>query len=60
MRNANKVFSSDQLIDRVWHTDKTPGDNAVRSAIKRLRQAIDDEDGLIIENIKKIGYRLNS
>ncbi|MBK8223492.1 MAG: response regulator transcription factor [Candidatus Obscuribacter sp.] len=60
MRNANKVFSSEQLIDRVWHTDKSPGDNAVRSAIKRLRQAIKDDEGLIIENIKKIGYRLNA
>jgi DNA-binding response OmpR family regulator len=60
MRHPNTVFTSEQLIDRVWHTDKSPGDNAVRSAIKRLRQAIGDPDGLLIENIRKVGYRLNA
>lgn len=60
IRHPNTIFSCDELIDKVWHTGAEPGNDAVRSAIKRIRQAINDTDGLIIENVKKVGYRLNT
>ncbi len=62
LRNPRRVFSSEELLDSVWASDKPPSDNAVRSAVKRLRQALDDEDddegGSVIETVSKSGYRL--
>lgn len=60
MRHPNEVFSAETLISRVWPTDKFPSTDAVRSSIKRIRSAI-DEDGQdsLIETISKVGYRLN-
>ena len=61
MRRTEEVFTVDVLITRVWNTDKEVGPDAVRSSIKRLRQALDtDPENSIIENIHKIGYRLRS
>ncbi len=60
MRNPDRIYSSDELIERVWHTDKEPGDCAVRSSVKRLRKAIEDPEGKALENIRVMGYRLNS
>lgn len=58
MRHPGEVFNSDVLIQRVWHADKTPGDDAVRSAIKRIRQAVDsDASQSAIESVKRVGYR---
>ena len=59
MRHAGEVFSTEALISRVWHTDKSPTDNAVRSSIKRIRQAIDDEEQpSLIETVNRVGYKL--
>lgn len=60
MRNPDRVYSVDELIERVWHTDKEPGDYAVRSSVKRLRKAIEDPEGAVLANVKLLGYRLNS
>ncbi len=59
LRNPRRVFSSEELLASVWASDKPPSDNAVRSAVKRLRQALDDEDAeSVIETVSKSGYRL--
>lgn len=59
MRHAGEVFSTEALINRVWHTDKSPTDNAVRSSIKRIRQAIDEEEQpSLIETVNRVGYKL--
>jgi len=63
MRHPNEVFSSDTLLAKVWSTDKAFTDNAVRSAVRRLRRALDGSDGKdesnsIIETVSKVGYRL--
>lgn len=60
MKNPNQVFSSEQLLTNIWIGETKPSDNAVRSAIKRLRQALDDGEhsDSIIETVKRVGYRL--
>jgi DNA-binding response OmpR family regulator len=64
MRHPDEVFSSDNLLARVWSTDAETGANAVRTSIKRIRQKLDDEgcddSRSIIENIPRVGYRLKS
>ena len=57
MRHPNQVISTDAILDRVWHCDKSVTSNALRSSIKRLRRHLDDEGAdSIIENIQKFGY----
>ena len=64
MRHPEQVFSSDNILARVWSSDSETGGNAVRTAIKRIRQKLDDpgcdESQSIIENIPRVGYRLKS
>ncbi len=61
MRHQDDVFSAPALIQRVWHTDSNATGDALRTAIKRLRKQLDDDDdegNSIIQNIPRIGYRL--
>lgn len=61
MRHPQEVFSSEALLDRVWHCDKDATENALRCAIKRLRNVLDEANGKkasVIETIPKVGYRL--
>lgn len=63
MRNRDDVFSADALISRVWHNDSEASAEGLRSAIRRIRKALDDSEDLsqsIIENIARIGYRLRN
>lgn len=58
MRHVGQFFTSDALLNRVWHSDADVTAEAVRSTIKRLRQKIDiDGEPSVIENIPKVGYR---
>lgn len=61
MRHPNQVFTSEALINRVWGVESEATAESVRSAIKRLRQKLDNENEgtSIIENIPRVGYRLN-
>lgn len=58
MRHPGQIFSNDALMERVWHSESESTSYAVRSAIKRLRAVLEDDQGTIIENIPKVGYRL--
>lgn len=57
MRHPGQVFSTEALLERVWHTDKDVSPDALRSSLKRVRQKIGDTDCSIIENLPKVGYR---
>lgn len=59
MRNPRRVFSCSAILDRVWSFDSIPGEEAVRTQIKGLRQklkAVGITDA--IETVYGIGYRL--
>jgi len=61
LRNPNRVFSSEALLQRIWDTDSEPSTNALRSAMRRLREKLgEDGDNSIIENIHGVGYRLRA
>ncbi|MBS1998095.1 MAG: response regulator transcription factor [Cyanobacteria bacterium SZAS LIN-2] len=61
MRHPGEVFSVDALLSRVWNYDEDATPEALRSAVRRLRIALDegkDPDHSCIENIVRVGYRL--
>ncbi len=60
MRNPRRVFSCSAILDRVWSFDSTPGEEAVRTQIKGLRQKLKGVGVTdAIETVYGIGYRLN-
>ena len=56
-RNANHVFSREQLLDRVW-AGEYPVDRTVDDHIYRLRKKLKGIEGLSIETIRGVGYGL--
>jgi DNA-binding response OmpR family regulator len=59
MQHPDTTFNYDALAQRAWEGEET-SEEAVRSAIKRVRKKIGDVEGTVIENLSKEGYRLNS
>jgi len=61
MKNEDQVFSSEELLRRVWHTDSDATAEAIRTCLKRLRRKLGEtEDNSIIETIYGVGYRLKT
>jgi len=61
MRHPDTVFSSESLLQRVWHSDSEATVEAIRTCIKRLRQKIDqDDDNSVIQTVARIGYKLKA
>jgi len=60
MRNPDRPFSPDALLQRVWHADSDASIDGLRAAIKRIRKVIDgssSEDDSYIETMPRVGYR---
>jgi two-component system OmpR family response regulator len=57
-RNANRVLTHDQLLEKVWGQDYIGSNHVLRVAMSRLRQRINDVEGTIIETLPGIGYRV--
>jgi DNA-binding response OmpR family regulator len=61
MRNPDRTFSSETLLRTIWCLDGHASTNALRSAMRRLRQKLGEFRGnSIIENVHGIGYRMRS
>jgi diguanylate cyclase (GGDEF)-like protein len=60
LRNSRRVFSCGAILDHLWSFDKTPGEEAVRTQIKGLRQKLKAAGAPadLIETVYGIGYRL--
>lgn len=60
LRNPNRIFSMDALLDKVWPFDDTPTTGAIRTHIKGLRQKMKTV-GLAeaIDTVYGMGYRLS-
>ena len=59
LRNPQRVFSSTALLERLWGFDEMPGEETIRSHIKRLRRKLKSAGAdEVIENIYGMGYRL--
>jgi len=53
--SPEKVFSRDEILNKVWGYDVYPTTRTVDTHIMLLRQKIDDD---LIETVRSVGYRL--
>jgi OmpR-family two-component system manganese-sensing response regulator len=61
IRNKGKVFTAQELLDRVWESLPESGTEALRQCMKRLREKIDSNgQPSLIENIPHKGYTIRS
>ena len=61
LRNPCRIFSRSALLDRIWLSSEMPGEEAVTTQIKGLRQKL-KAVGItadLIETVYGFGYRLN-
>ncbi|MBE9110477.1 response regulator [Nodosilinea sp. LEGE 07298] len=59
LRYPDRIFSNTVLLERLWNADEAPGEETIRTHIKRLRRklkqaGVDD----MVENVYSMGYRL--
>ncbi|MBW4463683.1 MAG: response regulator [Nodosilinea sp. WJT8-NPBG4] len=59
LRHPDRIFSNTVLLERLWSADDSPGEETIRTHIKRLRRKLkqagaDD----MVENVYGMGYRL--
>jgi diguanylate cyclase (GGDEF)-like protein len=60
LRNRRRVFSCSSILDHLWTYEDTPGEEAVRTHIKGLRQKIKavGAPSDLVETVYGVGYRL--
>ncbi|MBW4549789.1 MAG: response regulator [Aphanocapsa sp. GSE-SYN-MK-11-07L] len=60
LRNHRRVFSCGMILEHLWAYEETPGEDAVRTHIKGLRQKLKAVGAPtnLIETVYGIGYRL--
>jgi len=59
IRHPNRVFSSDEILDKVWSNEKDTANDTVRVHINKLRKKIDREGlPVLIRTIHGSGYIL--
>ncbi len=60
MRYPNQIFSAEVLLARVWSSDSEASADALRTSVKRIRKALDeqnnDESKSIIKTVPRVGY----
>ena len=59
MRNAERVHSRGQLLDKVWGDHVFIEERTVDVHVKRLREAL-GEGGALVETVRGAGYRLSA
>ncbi len=60
IRYPNRVFSADELLDRLWPSDTEATTHTVRSHINKIRMKLDDENSSSLIMTKyKAGYQIN-
>jgi two-component system phosphate regulon response regulator PhoB len=56
--NPGMVFSRDQLLDRVWGSDRTVTQRSVDVYVRRLREKIEEQpDPVYVQTVHGVGYR---
>jgi len=59
VRNPNRVFTREELLDRVWGQEYYGGTRTVDVHVRRVR-AKTAEAGDLVETVRGVGYRLSS
>lgn len=57
MSAAPAVVDRAEILERVWGHEQFPTPRAVDNAIVRLRQALQDDGGLLIRSVRGVGYQ---
>lgn len=57
MRNPNKVFSRDELVEEVWGYENDSETNVVDVYIRHLRGKLENDEDKYIHTVRGIGYR---
>lgn len=60
LTHAERVHSRSQLLDRVWGDHVFIEERTVDVHVKRLREALGQEAGLMVETVRGAGYRLTA
>ncbi len=62
LRRSHRVFSLSEILDKLWSSQELPGEDAVRTHVKGLRQKLKAVGAPpdLIETVYGIGYRLKS
>lgn len=62
MRNANRVYSAEELIDRLWTSESDISPHTVTTCINRLRGKIGEtsKDQSLIKTIYSVGYTIET
>ena len=55
--NRGRVFTREELLDKIWGYDYFGGDRTVDVHIRRLRSKIEDVNHTFVETVRNIGYR---
>jgi len=59
VRHRGQVFSVDDLLNKVWHSESDSSEDAVRQCVTRLRKKIDGEsENSLIITVKGLGYKV--
>lgn len=59
LRHPQRVFSSSAILEHLWSFDETPGEETVRTHIKRLRRKLKALGAdPVIDTVYGMGYRL--
>ena len=61
LRNSQKVFSAQAILEHVWQSVEAPGEEAVRVHIKEVRKKMGAVGAPkdLIKTVYRVGYRLN-
>lgn len=61
MSYPNKVFSAEQLIERIWSSDSDASPEVVRKHINKIRSQVDSEGKTsLIRTVHGVGYSLDT
>ncbi|WP_026072308.1 response regulator [Nodosilinea nodulosa] len=61
LRHPQRIFSSTVILEHLWNFDDTPGEETVRTHIKRLRRKLKAAGAnTIIDTVYGMGYRLQA
>ena len=62
LRNPGRVLSREMILEHLWSFEDIPGDDTVKTHIKRLRQKLKlvGASSTLIETVYGLGYRLKT